>query len=297
MKEKIKKLAKEKNAVILAHNYEPPEIQEIADLCGDSLELSIKASQTDADIIVFCGVHFMAETAKILSPSKKVLLPNPDAGCPMAEMVTPEDLVKRKKELNNIPVITYVNSTAAVKAVSDVCCTSANVVDIVNKIDAKEVLMTPDKNLAQFAALHTDKKIHLWEGYCPFHNAMTKEDALRARQKHPDALFIAHPECRPEVLEVADETGSTSKMIRIAEKSEKKEFIIATETGHLYPLQKACPEKTFYSASEKIYCIDMKKVTLEQVAYSLETGYGEITIPEQVRQKALGSVEKMLSFS
>jgi quinolinate synthase len=297
MKDKIKKLAKEKNAVILAHNYEPPEIQDIADLCGDSLELSLKASQTDADIIVFCGVHFMAETAKILSPSKKVLLPNPDAGCPMAEMVTPEDLVKRKKELNNIPVITYVNSTAAVKAVSDVCCTSANVVDIVNKIDAREVLMTPDKNLAQFAAMHTDKKIHLWEGYCPFHNAMTKEDALKVRKKHPDALFIAHPECRPEVLEVADKIGSTSKMIRIAEKSEKKEFIIATETGHLYPLQKACPEKIFYSASEKIYCIDMKKVTLEQIIYSLETGYGEITVPEDIRIKALGSVEKMLSFS
>lgn len=296
MKEKIRRLVKEKNAIILAHNYEPPEIQDIADLCGDSLELSLKASKTDADIIIFCGVHFMAETAKILSPLKKVLLPNPDAGCPMADMVTPEALLKRKKELKGVPVITYVNSTAAVKAISDVCCTSANVVDIVNKIDTDEVLMTPDRNLAQFAAKHTDKKIHLWEGYCPFHNEMKKEDALKAKEKYPNAILIAHPECPPETLDAADEIGSTSGMIKIAEKSPAKEFIIATETGHIYPLQKACPDKIFHIASEKIYCKDMKKITPEDVLRSLETGYGEIDVPEEIRVKALGSVEKMLSF-
>lgn len=296
MKERIRKLAKEKNAIILAHNYEPEEIQDIADLCGDSLELSIKASETDADIIVFCGVHFMAETAKILSPKKTVLLPNPEAGCPMADMVKPEDLLKRKKELNNIPVVTYVNSSAAVKAISDVCCTSANVVDIVNKIDSPEILMTPDRNLAQYAAKHTDKKIHLWEGYCPFHNEMKKEDAVKAKEKYPNAVFIAHPECPPETLDQADEIASTSGMIRIAQKSNAKEFIIATETGHLYPLKKACPDKVFYPASDKIYCRDMKKVTPEMVLKSLETGFGEITLDEEIRLKALGCVQKMLGF-
>lgn len=296
MKEQIRKLAKEENAIILAHNYEPQEIQEIADLCGDSLELSIKASETDADIIVFCGVHFMAETAKILSPNKTVLLPNPEAGCPMADMVTPEDLLKKKQELNNIPVVTYVNSSAAVKAISDICCTSANVVDIVSKIDADEILMTPDRNLAQYAAKHTTKKIHLWEGYCPFHNEMKKEDAKKAKELHPGAVLIAHPECPPETLELADEIASTSGMIRIAKESKAKEFIIATEKGHLYPLQKACPDKIFYSASDKIYCQDMKKITLEQVKNSLETGYGEITLPEDIRLKALGCVQKMINF-
>ncbi|PIE75320.1 MAG: quinolinate synthase [Deltaproteobacteria bacterium] len=294
MKEKIKKLAREKNAIILAHNYEPAEIQDIADLCGDSLELSIKASETNADIIVFCGVHFMAETAKILSFHKKVLLPNPESGCPMADMVKPEDLLKKKAELNNIPVITYVNSSAAVKAISDICCTSANVVEIVNNIESDEVLMTPDKNLARFAASHTNKKIHLWEGYCPFHNSMTKKDAIDAKEKNKNAVLIAHPECPPEVLEVADEIASTSGMIKIAKKSRFKEFIIATEAGHIYPLQKACPDKIFHLASEKIYCEDMKKISLEQILYSLESGYGEIFVPEDIRNNALKSVEKML---
>ncbi|HGY11862.1 MAG TPA: quinolinate synthase subunit A, partial [Desulfobacterales bacterium] len=181
MKEKIRQLAKEKNAIILAHNYQPPEIQDIADLCGDSLELSIKASKTKADIIVFCGVHFMAETAFILSPEKTVLLPHKGAGCPMADMVDPISLKAKKQELGNIPVVTYVNSSAAVKAVSDICCTSANVIKVVNSIDADEILMTPDKNLAQYAAANTSKKIHLWDGYCPFHNTLTKQDVNQAK--------------------------------------------------------------------------------------------------------------------
>ncbi len=294
MKEKIKQLAKEKNAIILAHNYQPAEIQDIADLCGDSLELSIKASKTSADVIVFCGVHFMAETAYILCPDKTVLLPAPDAGCPMADMVNPEALIKRKQELGNIPVVTYVNSSAAVKAVSDICCTSANVIKIVNSMDAEEILMTPDKNLAQYAAANTSKKIHLWDGYCPFHNTLTANDVKAARQAHPGALFIAHPECPPEVLELADSIQSTSGMIKYAGESDHNSFILGTETGLLYPISNACPDKEFHAASEKMYCIDMKKITLENLADSLENMDGQVIVPEDIRLKALGSVQKMI---
>ncbi|MBU1195650.1 MAG: quinolinate synthase NadA [Proteobacteria bacterium] len=296
MKEKIRQLAKEKNAIILAHNYQPPEIQDIADLCGDSLELSIKAARTDAQIIVFCGVHFMAETACILCPEKTVLLPAPDAGCPMADMVDPQALSRRKQELGNIPVITYVNSSAAVKAVSDICCTSANVIKVVNSIDAQQVLMTPDKNLARYAAAHTDKQIHLWEGYCPFHNTLTAQDVKKARQEHPDALFIAHPECPPQVLELADSIQSTSGMIQFAGESTHTSFILGTENGLLYPISKAHPDKTFYAASEKMLCPDMKKITLENLADSLENLTGQVTVPEDIRIKALGAVQKMIAL-
>lgn len=296
MKEKIRKLAKKKNAVILAHNYQPPEIQDVADLCGDSLELSIKASKTSADVIVFCGVHFMAETASILSPHKTVLLPRTDAGCPMADMVEPKALEKRKQELGGIPVITYVNSSAAVKAVSDICCTSANVVKIVNSLDADEVLMTPDKNLAQYAAAHTDKKIHLWDGHCPFHNTLTVQDVESARQMHPNALFIAHPECPPEILKLADAIKSTSGMITFAGESSHTEFILGTENGLLYPISNTWPDKKFYPASDKMICPDMKKITLENLADSLENLSGQVKVPEQIRIKALGAVEKMVNL-
>lgn len=296
MKEKIRQLAKEKNAIILAHNYQPPEIQDIADLCGDSLELSIKAAKTDAQIIVFCGVHFMAETAYILCPDKTILLPAPDAGCPMADMVDPKALVQKKRELGNIPVITYVNSSAAVKAVSDICCTSANVIKIVNNMNAEEVLMTPDKNLAQYAAANTSKKIHLWDGYCPFHNTLTAQDVNKARKDHPEALFIAHPECPPEVLALADSIQSTSGMIQFAGESKHTSFILGTENGLLYPISKAHPDKTFYAASEKMLCPDMKKITLENLADSLENLTGQVTVPEDIRKKALGAVEKMIAL-
>ncbi len=296
MKEKIRQLAKEKNAIILAHNYQPPEIQDIADLCGDSLELSIKASKTKADIIVFCGVHFMAETAFILSPEKRVLLPHKGAGCPMADMVDPISLKAKKQELGNIPVVTYVNSSAAVKAVSDICCTSANVIKVVNSIDADEILMTPDKNLAQYAAANTSKKIHLWDGYCPFHNTLTKQDVNQAKKAHPDALFIAHPECPPEVLELADSIQSTSGMIKFAGESDHSSFILGTETGLLYPISKAYPDKKFYPASEKMYCIDMKKINLENLTASLENLTGIIKIPKSIRENALGAVQKMIDL-
>lgn len=296
MKDKIKALAKKRNAIILAHNYQPPEIQDIADLCGDSLELSIKASGTTADIIVFCGVHFMAETAFILSPDKTVLLPATDAGCPMADMIDPFALQEKKKALGNIPVITYVNSSAAVKAESDICCTSANVIKIVESIKADEILMTPDKNLALYAASRTSKKIHLWDGFCPFHNTLTANDVIKAKQDHPKALFIAHPECPPEVLALADRIESTSGMIKFAGKSMHPSFILGTENGLLYPISKACPDKKFYPASGKMVCKDMKKITLERLLVSLETLSGRITVPENIRKKAWGAVQRMIEL-
>ncbi len=297
MKEAIQNLARKKNAIILAHNYQPPEIQDIADLCGDSLELSIKAAKTSADVIVFCGVHFMAETASILCPEKTVLLPNTDAGCPMADMVDPTALTARKKALGDIPVVTYVNSSAAVKAVSDICCTSANVIQVVNALKADAVLMTPDRNLAQYAAGHTDKKIHLWEGYCPFHNNLTQADVDAARQAHPDALFMAHPECPPEVLAMADTIQSTSGMIQYARTSPLRQFILGTENGLLYPISKANPDKQFYPASPKMVCPDMKKISLADVKHSLETLAGEVRVPEDTRKKALGAVQKMIDLA
>ena len=296
MKETIRSLAKAKNAIILAHNYEPPEIQEIADLCGDSLELSIKAASTDADVIVFCGVRFMAETAVILCPEKRVLLPVDNAGCPMADMVTPEALAREKERLGNIPVVTYVNSTAAVKALSDICCTSANVLDVVESFSEPEILMTPDRNLARYAASRTGKTIHLWEGFCPYHNALTPEEVLAARKAHPGALFMAHPECPPEILDMADTIQSTSGMIAFAAASDSESFIVGTETGLLYPLSKACPDKRFHPASERMFCPDMKKIRLHDVAESLETGKGEVTLPREMGDKALLAVQRMIDL-
>ncbi|WP_144682626.1 quinolinate synthase NadA [Desulfobotulus alkaliphilus] len=296
MKDTIRKLAKEKNAIILAHNYVPAEIQDVAHLCGDSLELSIRAAETDADIIVFCGVRFMAETAAILSPEKTVLLPVEDAGCPMADMVTPEALKKRKAQLPGIPVVTYVNSTAAVKALSDICCTSANVIRVVESLDSEEILMTPDRNLALYAASHSSKKIHLWEGFCPFHNTLDRKTVSEAKKAHPDAFFIAHPECPPEVLAMADAVTSTSGMIRMAKESEHKKFIIGTETGLLHPLRQACPDKIFHPASPEMYCPDMKKITLEILKNTLEKESGRVTVPEDIRIPALKAVRKMMAI-
>lgn len=294
--QKIRDLAKAKKAIILAHNYQPAQIQDVADLCGDSLEMSIKAAATDADIIVCCGVRFMAETAAILCPDKIVLMPNPDAGCPMADMVTPEALVKRKKELGGIPVITYVNSSAAVKAVSDICCTSANVVKVVNTLEADEVLMTPDRNLALYAAANTDKKVHLWEGYCPFHNNLNVETVKASKAAHPKALFVAHPECPPNVLELADSIQSTSGMIRFAGESSADQFIIGTEIGLLHAISKAHPGKTFFPVSDQLLCTDMKKTRLQDIMNCLENMSGQVTVEETIRIKALNTVKKMINI-
>ncbi len=297
MEEKIRKLLTERSAIILAHNYQPPEIQDIADLCGDSLELSIKAAQTDADVILFCGVHFMAETASILSPDKTILLPRRDAGCPMADMVTPEMLKKKLGELPPMPVVTYVNSSADVKALSTICCTSANAVEIVNSLEAEAVLMVPDRNLAENTALKTKTKIYLWEGYCPTHDRLTREDVLKAKSKHPEALFMAHPECRPEVVALADASLSTSGMIRYARESDRQSFIVGTEVGMLYPLKKANPDKTFIPASDSMVCEDMKKITLSDIVNSLENMDGEVSVTEDIREKALSAVEKMIGLA
>jgi len=282
---------------MLAHNYQPPEIQDLADLCGDSLELSIKAAQTDAEVIVFCGVHFMAETASILSPDKTVLLPRKDAGCPMADMITLEALKARLDNLSSIPVVTYVNSSASVKSLSTICCTSSNAIKVANSLDAAEVLMTPDRNLAKYVASHTSKKIHFWDGYCPIHEILTPEDVKKAKQVHQDAVFVAHPECRPEVLSLADNVLSTSGMIRYARKSKSNAFIVGTEVGLLYPLKKANPDKDFYPASMAMECPDMKKITLPDVARSLEFMEGQVKVPENIQRPALIAVQRMLDLS
>jgi quinolinate synthase len=297
MKEKIRGLLKKRNAIMLSHNYQPPEIQDMADLCGDSLELSIKAAQTDAEVIVFCGVHFMAETASILSPNKTVLLPREDAGCLMADMIEPEGLQVMIDKLPAMPVVTYVNSTAAVKALSTICCTSANVVDVVNSLDADEVLMTPDRNLALYTASQTKKKVHTWDGYCPTHDRLKPADVHNARKAHPEAVFMAHPECRPEVLELADVIRSTSGMIRYAKESKSSSFIVGTEIGLLYPLKKTNPDKAFYPASTKMLCKNMKKISLEDVARSLEFMEGEVKVPENIRQPAFKAVQRMIDLS
>ena len=296
METQIRELLQENNGIILAHNYQPPEIQEIADLCGDSLELSVKAAQTDASLIVFCGVHFMAETASILSPQKTVLLPRSDAGCPMADMITPEALEAKLSTLKPMPVVTYVNSSAAVKARSTICCTSANVVQVVKSLPDSEVLMTPDRNLARYAAAQVNKKIHYWEGYCPFHDRLRPEDVRAARKAHPDAVFMAHPECRSDILTMADKVASTSGMVRYAAESDAQAFIVGTEIGLLYPLQKANPGKRFYPASAEMVCPDMKRITLADVHRSLQEMSGEVKVPEHIRIPALAAVQKMIDL-
>ncbi|NPA39133.1 MAG: quinolinate synthase NadA [Thermodesulfobacteria bacterium] len=292
----ILKLKKERKAIILAHNYQPPEIQDIADLRGDSLELSLKASKTDAEVIVFCGVIFMAETAKIVSPNKKVLLPVKEVPCDMADMITVEDVMKLKEEHPNAKVVTYVNSYAEIKAVSDLCCTSANAVKVAGKIDAKEIIMIPDMNLARYTQrFYPDKKIYYFEGFCPFHHFLTPEEVIECKKKHPNAVFIAHPECKPEVIDLADHVASTSGMLRLAKELDDKEFIIGTEVGLLYPLQKENPDKKFYHPSpEKMLCKSMKKMSLEDILRSLETLEPEVILPEEIRSKAYQAVKRML---
>jgi len=297
LKANIRHLLKERNAIFLAHNYQPPEIQDLADLCGDSLELSIQAARTDAAVILFCGVHFMAETAAILSPDKTVLLPRADAGCPMAEMIDPGSLRARIDELPSMPVVTYVNSSAAVKALSTICCTSANAVAVVESLDADEVLMTPDRNLARYTAARTKKRVHIWEGCCPIHDRLTPEDVRRARETHPGAVFMAHPECRPEVLALADVITSTSGMLRTAAESGSSRFIVGTEVGLLYPLKKANPAKEFFPASDQMLCEDMKKISLHDVLKSLEQLYGRVTVPEDIRQPAFAAVQRMIDLA
>jgi len=295
LQDQIRGLLKEKHAILLVHNYQRPEIQDIADLTGDSLGLSIEASNTDAQVIVFSGVHFMAETASILCPDKVVLLPVSSAGCPMADMITPESLLKKKAELPGVPVVSYVNSSASVKAESDICCTSANAVQVVNSlVDHDTVLMTPDKNLSRYAQRYTDKRIIYWEGFCPYHDALTADQVRKVKDKHPRAQFLAHPECRPEVIDLADQVKSTSGMLDYVKTSPSGEFIIGTEVGIIHTLQVQNPDKTFIPADESMICVDMKKIQLPDIVNSLLTMSPVVKVEEETRIKARRAVERML---
>jgi quinolinate synthase len=293
---RILKLKKEKNAVILVHNYQRGEVQDIGDFVGDSLELSQKATATDAKVIVFCGVHFMAETASILNPEKTVLLPDAHAGCPMANMITDEQLRQKKKELPGATVVTYVNSTAAVKAESDCCCTSANGVKVVSQIDNDEIIFVPDQYLGDFIARRTGKTMTLWPGYCPTHVRILPEDIIDRKREHPRARVVVHPECRPNVIELADEALSTSGIIRYAAREDVQELIVGTEVEILHRLKKENPGKTFIAASKKAICPNMKKITLDKILASLETMAPEVRVPEEIRVRAKGAVERMLAI-
>jgi quinolinate synthase len=294
--EQIRKHKKERNAVLLVHNYQRPEVQDIADFTGDSLELSQKAAGTDADVIVFCGVHFMAETASILSPQKTVLLPDKNAGCPMADMITDEELRQKKQEIPGATVVTYVNSTAAVKAESDYCCTSSNGVKVVSRIDNDEIIFVPDQYLGDYISRQTGKKMTLWPGYCPTHVRILPEDIIKQKKEHPQAKVVVHPECRPDVIALADEALSTSGIIRYAARSDVSELIVGTEVGILHRLSKENPGKKFIPASGKAICPNMKKITLDKVLESLETMEPEVKVPEEIRVRALRAVERMLEI-
>ncbi|MFC2021837.1 quinolinate synthase NadA [Chloroflexota bacterium] len=293
--EKITNLKKRENAIILAHNYQLGEVQDIADFVGDSLELSQKAAKTEADVIVFCGVNFMAETASILCPDKVVLLPDVHAGCPMANMITAKRLREKKKEYPKATVVCYVNSTAAVKAESDVCCTSANAVRIVEKLaDAGEILFVPDQYLGSHVASKTGRKMILWPGFCLTHIRILPQDILRLKAEYPQAKAVVHPECRPEITALADEVLSTGGMCRFARETKAEEIIVGTEVGIIHRLRKENPGKRFIPASEQAICPRMKLITLDTILWSLETMAHKIKVPEKTRLKAKAAVDKML---
>lgn len=318
--EEILELKKKRNALILSHNYQRDEVQDIADFVGDSLELSRTASEIDCDVIVFCGVHFMAESASILSPQKIVLLPELHAGCPMADMIEvrsprkvwkhfpgyekqptfifPHEftLMDMKSRYPGAPVVAYVNTTAEVKAHSDICCTSANVVKVVESLEEDTVICIPDRNLSMWAQKNTNKKIIAWDGFCHVHDRVTKEDVLKARKAYPDALFVAHPECRLEVLELADHVTSTSGMLRFAKSSSASEFIIGTEIGLLHRLKKENPGKIFHPLRKDMICPNMKKTTLKSVLNALKEMKNVIKVPEEIRIPAKRALDRMLSL-
>jgi len=292
----IRELARERGAVILAHNYQRAEVQDVADFVGDSLGLSRTAAATEAGTIVFAGVHFMAETAKILSPHKRVLSPEPRAGCPMADMITGPALAAWKAEHPGVPVVTYVNSSAEVKAESDVCVTSANAVDVVRALGATRILFAPDRNLGAWVARSLpDVDVVLWDGWCPTHDDVTTEQVASARAAHPEALVLAHPECRPEVVDLADAVLSTSQMLSFAADSPASEFVVVTEAGLLHGLAKAAPGKRFFELAPRMLCPNMKLTTLAKVRDCLKAGSGEVLVAEDIRVRALHAVERMVA--
>ncbi len=294
--DRIKELKEKRNAVLIAHNYQIGEVQDVADFVGDSLELSQKAAQIESDIIVFCGVHFMAETAAILSPEKTVLLPEIDAGCPMADMITASDMREWKKRYPGRQAVCYVNTTAEVKAECDICCTSANAVEVVESLDGDEILFAPDKNLAAYVARNTNKKIIPWDGYCYVHNNIQVQDIEEKRRLYPDAEVWVHPECRPEVIDIADRIFSTGKMVKEAKETGKKKIILGTEAGMIYRLKKENPTKDFFPAKDLAFCFNMKKIDLNKVLTSLEDLKYKVEVPPEISRNALGSIKKMIQI-
>lgn len=293
--DEINDLKAKHNAIILAHNYQLGEVQDIADFLGDSLDLSRKAAETEAKVIVFCGVYFMAETASILSPQKMVLLPDAHAGCQMADMITAADLRAKKKEHPGAAVVCYVNSTAEVKAESDICCTSANAVQIASGIDAKEIIFVPDMYLGQYVERKTGKKMILWQGYCPTHARIRAEHITSLKAQYPAAGIVVHPECRPEVIDLADEVLSTSGMIAYAARQDVSQVIVGTEIGIIHRLRKENPGKSFIPVSEQAICPNMKIIDLEKILHALRTMEPEVKVPEDVRIKAKRAVDNMLN--
>jgi len=294
--DEIKRMRVEKRAVILAHNYQLPEIQDIADFVGDSLELSRTASTTDAKIIVFCGVNFMAETAKVLSPAKTVLLPDLRSGCPLANMIAVEDVKKLRKDYPKAAFVCYINTSADVKAECDICCTSSNAVDVVNSVSAETVVFLPDRNLGNYVSKHTAKKIMNWNGFCPTHENLKAEEVLELQNPYPATKFVAHPECTADVLELADKITSTSGIIKYVKTESSQSFIIGTETAILHRLTKENPGKNFIPASRKMFCQNMKYNNLSSLYESLLNEQPEIEVPEKIREKAFLAIDRMLKI-
>jgi quinolinate synthase len=294
LRERLLQLKKERNAIILAHYYQRDEIQEVADFRGDSFLLAQKAAQTDADVIVFCGVHFMGESAKILAPNKTVIIPDERAGCPMADMVNVDGLRKLKAQHPNATVVTYINSSAEIKAETDICCTSANALKVVNSVEGDEVIWVPDKNLGHYVQQNTDKKMIIWEGYCNTHDMLTVKDVEEMKAKHPGAQFVVHPECRPEVVELGDFVGSTTAIIKYCKESDCQEFIVGTEDGTGYQLRLDSPNKSFHFASKYLVCPNMKVNNLKKLVKCLETMQPQIYVPPHVADQARKSLERML---
>jgi len=295
-KHEVAKLKKELNAIIVAHNYQRPEVQDIADFTGDSLELARKCAEVEAETIVFCGVRFMAETAAILNPSSTVLLSHPDAGCPLADMIDVAKLRQWKESYPKAAVVAYVNTTAAIKAESDSCCTSANGVQVVNAVPNEEIFFIPDQNLGHYISTKTDKKMILYPGFCYVHDRITAEQVRLAKQRYPQAKVLVHPECRPEVINLADAALSTSQMLRYAEQSNEKTFLIGTEEGLLHPLRKQNPEKEFHTIAGNFICDYMKKTTLEIVLQTIKTRRNVVTVPEEMRIRAKQAIDRMLAI-
>ena len=291
----LQRLARERDAVLLAHNYQRPEIQDASDFVGDSLELSRKAAATPNSVILFCGVHFMAETAHILAPHKTVLMPDARAGCPMANMVTAEGLKALKAKHPGAVVVAYVNTSAAVKAESDVCCTSSNAVEIVNRVPAdKQIIFVPDRNLGDWVERQTGRKMVIWDGYCHVHEHIDPAEILARKAEHPQAKVLAHPECPRAVVDLADVVTSTSGMLRYPETDDTQTYIVATETGLLHRLNKMYPDRRFVAASLNAVCPNMKLTTLDSAIEALDEGLNEITVPPKVRERAAVAVQRMI---